>query len=147
MGGIIAVPQTEAQRNLLELVERWQETYNEDIRDFVLVCYAPDAHICFPGGEARGHEQYLKIEEAVLGACPKRKLRVDRVLFSGEDTAIVEGVELDDARPDYYSPFCSILTAGDGRIVEERTYLDPHQWPGLDAAAVHVTPGGLGKSA
>jgi hypothetical protein len=145
MSGVIAAPQTDAQRKLLELVKRWIETYNNEGENFVRVCYSPDAHILLPGGEVRGHEQYLKIEEAVLGACPKRKLRLDRVRFSDEDTAIVEGVLLDDARPDFYSPFCCILTARDGKFVEEHAYINPGQWPGLDAAAAYVTPGGLGK--
>jgi hypothetical protein len=145
MSGVIAAPQTDAQRRLLELVKRWIETYNNEGENFVRVCYAPDAHILLPGGEVRGHEQYLKVEEAVLGECPKRELRLDRVRFCDEDTAIVEGVLLDGARPDFYSPFCCILTASDGKFVEEHAYIDPAQWPGLDAAAAFVTPGGLGK--
>ena len=87
MGEILAAPQTDAQRKLLELVKRWIDTYNDEGKKFVLVCYAPDAHILLPGCEALGHEQYLKIEQAVLDACPKRKLRLDRVRFSDEDTA------------------------------------------------------------
>lgn len=75
----------------------------------------------------------------------QRKLRLDRVRFSDEDTAIVEGVLLDGARPDFYSPFCCILTAKDGRFVKEHAYINPDQWPGLEAAAAYVTPGGLGK--
>ncbi len=146
MDGTLAAPETDAQRNLLELVERWRDTYNDNVKDFVLLCYAPELHVRFPGGEARGYDQYLKIEEAVVGACPGRRLRLDRVRFSGEDTAIVEGVGLDDARPDYTSPFCCILTARDGRFVQEHAYLNPNDWPGLDAAAAYVTPGGLGPS-
>ncbi len=145
MSAVDAAPQNEAQQKLLEVVERWRDTYNEDVEDFVQV-YAPDAHIRFPGGEACGHEQFRKIERAVADACPTRRLRVDTVRFSSEETAIVEGVLLDEKRPDYCSPYCCILTARDGRIVEDRAYLNPNDWPGLVAAAPHVTPGGLGRS-
>jgi hypothetical protein len=143
----LATPQTDAESSLLELVKLWVNTYNEQGENFVPVCYSQDLYVKLPGGEARGREQYVEIEKAVMRECPSRRLRLDRVRFSEEHTAIVEGVLLDDTRPDFYSPFCCILTARDGKFVEEHAYINPTEWPGLEAAAPHVTPGGLGSSA
>lgn len=137
-------PQNEAQRKLLQLVRHWEETYNSDVERLVLDCYTPNTHLCFNSAEVRGHAQLMRVVKGVLGACPTRKMRVDRVLFSGEDTAIVEAVVLDDARPEFYSPFCTILRVQDGKIMQDRTYLEVTRWPGLEGAVAHVSPGGLG---
>ncbi|MGQ0698835.1 MAG: nuclear transport factor 2 family protein [Panacagrimonas sp.] len=137
-------PQSEAQRKLLQLVRHWEKTYNSDVERLVLDCYAPDAHLCFNSAEVRGHAQLMRVVKGVLGACPTRKMRVDRVMFSGEDTAIVEAVVLDRARTEFYSPFCTILRVQDGKIAQDRTYLEPTRWPGLEGAVAHVSPGGLG---
>ncbi|MBI4694124.1 MAG: nuclear transport factor 2 family protein [Gammaproteobacteria bacterium] len=146
MSDIRAKPTNEAQRALLALVGNWQQTYNEDVARMIHDCYAPDAHVRFTGGEARGHEQFMRVEQAVLRGCPGRYMRVDRVLFAGDDVAIVEAVVLDRARPDFLSPFCAILSVRDGKIVSDHTYLEPERWPGIAEAAPHVSPGGLGRA-
>jgi ketosteroid isomerase-like protein len=139
-----ADPRNAAQRKMLDLVSHWQKTYNSKVENMILDCYAKDAHVCFTGGEASGHEQFMRIEKAVVSGCPGRYMRVDRVLFSGDATVVVEAVVLDHARPDYHSSFCAILTVRDGRIVQDHTYLDPSNWPGIEGAVQYVTPGGLG---
>ena len=146
MSTLRATPTNDAQRALLALVEHWQRTYNEDVARMILDCYAPDAHVCFTGGEARGHEQFMRVEQAVLRGCPGRYMRIDRVLFAGDDVAIVQAVVLDRARPDFLSPFCAILTVREGRIVSDHTYLEPERWPGIAEAVPHVSPGGLGRA-
>jgi len=146
MPDIEANPTTESQRRMLRFVERWQDAYNIGASKMVLECYAPDAYVQFTGGEARGHEQFLKVENGVVEGCPGRYMRIDRALFSGDETAIVEAVVLDRDRADFYSPFCAILTIRDDRIVADRTYLDPGNWPGIDKAAEHITPGGIGSA-
>ena len=138
-------PKNEAHRGLLQLVRRWEETYNSDVERLVFDCYAPNAHLYFNMAEVRGHAQLLRVVKGVLGACPTRKMRVDRVLFSGDETAIVEAAVLDDARPEFFSPFCAILRVQEGKIVQDRTYLEPTRWPGLEGAVDHVSPGGLGS--
>jgi len=138
-------PQNEAQREQLRLVRHWEQTYNTDVGRLVRECYAPDAHLCFNSAEVRGHEQLLRVCEGVFGACPTRRMRVDHVHFSGVDTVILEAAVLDQAQPEFYSPFCTILTVRDGRIVTDRTYLEPTRWPGLAGAVAHVSPGGLGR--
>ena len=133
-----------AEPKLLELVKRWEGTYNEDVAAMVSECYAPTADVYFTGGEVHGKDQFLRLEKAILAAAPGRKMRVDRVLLAGDDTAVVEAVVLNDAEPDYSSPFCAILTVRDGKIVLDHTYLEPQRWPGIEAGAPHVMPGGLG---
>lgn len=129
-----------------ERVRHWEHTYNHDVERLVRECYAPDAHLCFNMAEVRGHEQLLRVVRGLLAACPTRRMRVDRVRTVEADIALVEAVILDDARPAFYSPFCSILRFTDGLIVEDRTYLEPTRWPGLEGAMAHVSPGGLGAS-
>lgn len=143
----IGHPKNEAQRRLLQRVRHWEHTYNTDVEQLVSECYAPSAHLCFNMAEVHGHAQLMRVVKGVLGACPTRRMRVDRVLFSGDETAIVEAVVLDDSRPDFFSPFCSILRMQEGKIVEDRTYLEPTRWPGLEGAVDHVSPGGLGSPA
>jgi hypothetical protein len=140
----IAQPKTAKQEQMLEVIERWEETYNTDVEKMIKETYAPDANVVFTGASAKGHEQFLKLEKAIVGAAPGRKMRIDRILFSGDDIAIVEAVELDTARPDFFSPWCAILTFRDRKIVQDHTYLEPERWPGIGAAKGIPTPGGLG---
>jgi len=145
----IAGPQTEQQKKNLALVERWRDLYNnaEDGGQFVLDCYAPEAKVLFTGASATGHEQFARLERAIKTAAPGRSMRVDRIRFIGDDVAVVEAVVLDAAQPGFFSPWIALLTIRDGKIIEDRTYLDPAHWPGIAAAAGIPTPGGLGAVA
>lgn len=140
-----ATPRGEVQAEQFRLVRHWEQTYNSDVERLVLECYAPDAQLCFNSAEVRGHDQLMRVCKGVLGSCPTRRMRVDHVHFSGSDTVILEAAILDDERPAFYSPFCTILTIRGGRIVQDRTYLEPTRWPGLEGAVAHVSPGGLGR--
>jgi len=135
----------QAEPKLLELVKRWEDTYNENVEAMVSECYNPTASVYFTGGEVHGKDQFLRLEKAILAAAPGRKMRVDRVILAGDDTVVVEAVVLNDEDPGYSSPFCAILTVRDGKILLDHTYLEPQRWPGIEAGAPHVTPGGLGK--
>ncbi|MGH7805704.1 MAG: nuclear transport factor 2 family protein [Candidatus Binatia bacterium] len=146
MPTVTATPRNDSERNLLELVRHWEETYNTQVERMITECYAPNADVYFTGGEAHGHEQFTRLEKAIVGAAPERRMRVDRVLFAGDDTVVVEAVVLNGADPGYSSPFCAILTVQGGKIIRDHTYLEPARWPGIEAAADIVTPGGLGKS-
>ena len=141
-----AAAKTEGQRAMLKAVQRWHDLYNgDDVDQFVLETYAKDANVWFTGASAHGHEQFLKVERGVKKGAPGRYMRIDHIHFLGDDRTIVEAVVLDRARPDYYSPWIAILTIKDGRIVNDRTYLDPTRWPGIDQVKDVVTPGGLGS--
>lgn len=135
---------SEHERKLLDVVRRYEHTYNTDVESLVLDVYAHDVDLYMTGGEIHGKEQFLAVEKAILAAAPQRRMRVDKAYVCGEETVVIEAVILDDARPDFFSPLCVIFTIRDGRIVEDRSYLDPSQWPGLAAAAPLASPGGLG---
>lgn len=142
-----AAPQSDAQRAMLEVVQRWHDLYNsDDVEGFVLKNYAKDANVWFTGASAHGHDQFLSVEAGVKKGAPGRYMRIDHLHFLDDERVIVEAVVLDRARPDFYSPWIAILTIQDGKIVNDRTYLDPSRWPGIEQALDVVTPGGLGSS-
>lgn len=139
-------PKNDVQRATLAAVQRWHDLYNgDDVDAFVLETYASDANVWFTGASAHGHEQFLKVERGVKKGAPGRHMRIDHLHFLDDQRVIVEAVVLDRARPDYFSPWIAILTIKDGRIVNDRTYLDPANWPGIDLIKDLVTPGGLGS--
>lgn len=141
-----AAPKNEAQRAVLKVVQRWHDLYNgDDVDAFVKETYAKDANVWFTGASAHGHEQFLKVENGVKKGAPGRYMRINHLDFLDDQRALVEAVVLDRARPDFYSPWIAILTVKDGKIVNDRTYLDPARWPGIDQAKAFVTPGGLGS--
>lgn len=142
----IGNPQTPQQEKNLALIQQWRDSYNNsaDGGQFVKDCYAPDATVLFTGASVSGHEQFMRLERAIKTAAPGRSMRIDRIRFLGDDVVVVEAVVLDSAQPDFFSPWIALLTIHDGKIVEDRTYLDPAHWPGITAAAGIPTPGGLG---
>ncbi len=133
------------QRRLLEVVRRWEDGYDNGV-GFIPECYWPDASVYFTGGEAHGVEQFTKLEAAIFNAAPGRRMRVDRTLLCGDDVVVVEAAILDSARPEYFSPFCAILTFHGGKIIQDRTYLEPSVWPGIESTVGLVSPGGLAKA-
>lgn len=141
-----ATARTEHEHQLLDVVRRYLHTYNTDVERLVLDVYSHDVDLYMTGGEIHGKDQFLAVEKAILAAAPQRYMRIDRALICGPETVVIEAVILDGARPDFFSPLCVIFTIRDGRIVEDHSYLDHSQWPGLAAAAPLATPGGLGKN-
>ena len=133
------------RQNNLEAIHAWERTYNTgNIEIFVNESYLPDADVFFTGASAHGHAQFKRVEQAVIDGAPGRHMRVDNILWVDDEVAVVEAVVLDSARPEFFSPFCAILKFRDGKIVTDRTYLDPSNWPAIEFAAPHASPGGLG---
>src|SRR5262245_24917116 len=122
---------TEEQRNL-RVAAQYEELYNTDIERFVRECYTTDCEVYAMGiVTIRGHEQFVKAEQSVIRAAPKRRMRVDRTHVAGA-VVTVEAVLLNpDRGPDWQLPFCAVLTCRDGKIVTDRTYADYKDWPGL----------------
>lgn len=128
----------ESERNV-ETVRRWEQLYNESHEQLVDECYAADLEARAMGlpGVIRGREQMRQGAGEVLRVAPRRRMRVDRIHPSG-NVVVVEAVLLDpDRGPDWQSPFCSVLTFRDGKIVDDRTYLDVTRWPGVNQAISH----------
>ena len=118
----------EEQRNLA-VAKQYELLYNTDIKRFVQECYTSDCEV--NGGMIRGHEQFVQVEDKVLRAAPKRKMRVDRTYPVG-NVVIVEAVLLDpDQGADWQLPFCAVLTCRDGKIATDWTYAEFSKWPGL----------------
>lgn len=137
----------DAQRAMLDVIQRWHDLYNsDDVDAFVLQTYAKDANVWFTGASAHGHDQFLSVERGVKRGCPGRHMRIDHIHFLDDQRAVVEAVVLDHARPDFSSPWIAILTIENGKVVNDRTYLDPANWPGIDQVVDLVTPGGLGTA-
>ena len=119
---------TEQECNL-DLAKLYEELYNTDTARFVHECYTTDCEV--NGGFIRGHEQFDKVESAVLAAAPNRIMRVARRHASG-NVVVVEAVLLDpDQGPDWKIPFCAVLTCRDGKIASDWTYADFTNWPGI----------------
>ena len=119
------------ERNL-EVVKRWAETYNNDVERMVSECYAENCRVSsiFGGATIEGRSRFQKLEQRVLKAAPRRKIRLKHTHATG-DVVVVEATLFDpDQGDEWQSPFCAVLTFKDGKIVEDRTYLDETRWPG-----------------
>ena len=120
------------ERNL-EVVKRWAETYNHDVDRMVLECYAENctATSVLGGAKVEGHPRFLKLEQHILKAAPRRWMRLDSTYAAG-DVVVVEATLFDPDQGDQWqSPFCAVLRFKEGRIVEDRTYMDESRWPGI----------------
>ncbi|MGQ0698379.1 MAG: nuclear transport factor 2 family protein [Panacagrimonas sp.] len=139
-----ATPQTDAQRAMLKVVQRWHDTYNTEVEKMILETYDKNADVFFTGASAHGHEQFMRLEKAIKTAAPGRYMRIDQIYFIGDDRTVVEAVILDSAKPDFFSPWCAILQIKDSKIVRDHTYLEPARWPGIESVTGIPTLGGLG---
>ncbi|MFN0091162.1 MAG: nuclear transport factor 2 family protein [Acidimicrobiales bacterium] len=120
---------SEATKANLALVERWADTFNNDVEQMVRGLYAPDARL---GGAVLGHDKLLKFEQRVLAAAPKRTMRIERTHVSGDDVVVVEATLFDpDQGEEWKLPFCVVLTFAGGKIVRDDTYTDFSRWPGM----------------
>jgi ketosteroid isomerase-like protein len=128
-----------------ETLGRWEEHYNAgDVRAMIAECYAPDCVMRVMGaGSVSGHETFLAFEEGVLRTAPRRQLRVDHVHAAGDEVLVSEVVLLDpDRGADWELPFCNVMTLRDGKIVDDRNYLDFGRRPGSETLAAPANDGG-----
>ena len=124
---------SESEKRNLEVVKLWAETYNNDVDRMVNECYAENCKVSsmFGGAIIEGRPRFLKLEQRVVKVAPRRNIRLERTHAVG-NVVVVEAVLFDpDQGDEWQSPFCAILTFKDGRIVEDRTYLDDTRWPGF----------------
>ena len=124
---------SELEKRNLEVVKLWAETYNNDVDRMVNECYAENCKVSsmFGGAIIEGRPRFLKLEQRVVKVAPRRNIRLERTHAVG-NVVVVEATLFDpDQGDEWQSPFCAILTFKDGRIVEDRTYLDDTRWPGF----------------
>ena len=65
----------------LALVQRWEDTFNNDLEAMVHEVYAPDAVL---GGIVMGPDKLLRFEKRVMAAAPRRFMRVERSHVAGD---------------------------------------------------------------
>lgn len=124
---------TEEEKRNVENAKRYIELYNTDIDRYVRECYTPDCTVYGMGAVAPANtEDWLKLEQAIHAAAPKRYMRLEHMHVSGA-VVILEITLLDPDKGDDWSiPFVAVLTMRDGKIVLDRTYADFTNWPGRE---------------
>ncbi len=112
----------------LAFVEQWAAAFNDDVERLARQLYAPDAVL---NGTVMGTEKFLRFEQRVLAAAPRRRAEIIAAHPSG-DTVTVEGVLRDpDQGEDWRLPFCAVLQLADGKVVRDTTYTEFSRWPGM----------------
>ena len=121
---------TEIEQRNLATAHLYLELYNSDIERFVQECYTSDCKVYMMGyGVVEGPKKFLKMEQKVLQAAPRRRMRLDHTHVTG-DVVTFEGAVLNpDAGDDWELPFAAVLVMRDGKIAIDRTYADYTRWP------------------
>lgn len=117
-------------------IESWLRHYNQgELHELITGCYAPSFVLRIMGGPTiTEYGDFLAFEKSVVALAPKRYLRLDRVHASGNDVLVLEAVLLDpDRGPAWELPWCTVMTFRDGKIIEDRNYLDFGLWPAHQA--------------
>lgn len=123
---------TEKEERNLATAKRYVEYYNNDVERLVSDCYTTDCVVHTMGaGAIHGPKQFLEVEQAVLRAAPKRRMRAEHMHVTG-DVVVVEITLLDaDQGTDWELPFSAVLNMRDGKIAVDRSYAEWAKWPGL----------------
>jgi hypothetical protein len=114
---------TSVEEQNLELVQKWANTWNDEIDRMVDECYGPDCAVESSGHVLHGRDELRAIEYKVLEAAPKRKMEIKRTIAVG-DTVVVE-IDLFDLgdRPELKkSRACIVLRIRDGMIYSDHSY-------------------------
>ena len=119
----------EELRNLAA-VERWGDLYNDDVHTMVTECYHPDFVVEIKGIMTyRGYETFHALESGALEVAPRRRAESERITPIG-DRVLIQGFLTDpDMGAEWRTPFCTILTFEEGKIVRDETYMDLTSWP------------------
>ena len=116
----------EKRNQLVEIGKQYVELYNNDTEKMARELYAPDFVVVGPGvGEIRGADTFIRVEKAILAQAPKRQMRLERIVADADtDTVVVEGVNVGSEKGGGDHHFLAVLICRDGRIVEDRTYVN-----------------------
>jgi hypothetical protein len=81
---------TDIERRNVEMVKKWEHTWNTAVDRMVDECYAPNCEVVdMMGGRTfRGREELRKVEHAMLAADSTRHMEVTNVVASGNTVAI-----------------------------------------------------------
>jgi hypothetical protein len=114
------MPSDKESRNM-ELTQRWQRYWNEDVDRMVDESYAPDCVVVnmFSGHEARGREALRVVEHAIAAFDGTRRMEITNMVARGD----VVAVQADAIFGDYRGKAVAFLTYNDeGLIVSDHTY-------------------------
>jgi len=116
----------EKRNQLMEIGRQYAELYNTNVEKLALELFAPDLEVVGPGvGGYRGADPYIRVEKAILASTPERKMRIDRFVVDVDtDTVVVEGVNVKSEKGGGDHNFLAVLICRDGRIVQDRTYVN-----------------------
>ena len=114
------------RKQLMEVGRQYAELYNTNIEKMAHELYAPDFEVVGPGvGTIRGADTFIRVEKAILNRAPERKMRIDRFVVDVDtETVVVEGVNVNSEKESGDHHFLAVLICRDGRIVEDRTYVN-----------------------
>ena len=121
---------TEREKRNLAAVDRWIDTYNNDVDKMVDEVYAPDCVVCnmFAGYVLNGREELRALEHKISEQVPTRRMTLDKTLASGDSVA----VEVSAVFGDHHFPGIVVLTFNEaGQVIEDHTYAPAD--PNLDA--------------
>jgi hypothetical protein len=115
----------ELDYELVGLIVRWAEYWNNDIHRMVDESYAPDCVVETSGHVYRGREELRESELQILKVAPERRMSVRRIITSG-DTAVIE-VDLFNLGPKLPTTRAVIVTRfRDGMIYSDHSYGPGH---------------------
>ena len=112
---------TKTEQRNLDMVDRWEDTYNSAVDRMVDECYAEncEVHNMFAGTVYHGRAGLRAIEHEIQKHQVDRKLRVLKKFASGDSVA----VECEGIFGALAFKACVILTFNaDGQIISDHTY-------------------------
>ena len=124
-------------------IDNWLRHYNAGrLHELIVDCYAPSFVLRIMGGPTiTTYDDFLAFEQSVVELAPKRHLTLDRVHACGRDVLVLEAVLRDPARGnDWALPWCTVMTFDNGKIIEDRNYLDFGLWPAHQAFGPSAGP-------
>lgn len=138
----------------LDIVQQWMTLYNTDVHRMIEESYADTFRVVCPGLlEITDKKNFHEIEQHVLDAAPDRKFRIEDSITTG-NKVIVEcvlfGTDPHDGHT-WHTPWCAILTLDNGQVVEDHSYIDATNWPGVptmptELVTVHTVGTAVGST-
>lgn len=123
-------------------IEHWLRHYNEGrLHELIVDCYAPSFVLRIMGGPTiTKYDDFLAFEKSVVSLAPKRHLTLDRIHACGDRVLVLEAILRDpDRGSSWQLPWCTVMTFENGKIIEDRNYLDFGLWPAHQAFGPETT--------
>jgi hypothetical protein len=114
------------------VAHRLIDLYNTDVHRMIDEVYANVDVVCPGALEIHDRQDFHAIEQIALDVAPDRKAHILRTIDAA-DRVILEGdvTYTDQKTGEQRQTFwCGIFTFQDSRVISDRTYLNPAEWPG-----------------